>query len=141
MEMNPVSARRARLGLEQLGGREMPAFLAPITSAGGGVLVAAGDLNHDGWADAAAVGGTVFEGPYGLPAAVVSGKVQVSLSNGNGTFQAPVTLTDARGYYLDHIAVRDVNGDGHPDIEVLTFAHHYDHIKVEEGSGSMGGGI
>ena len=45
------------------------------------------------------------------------GRVSVLLGNGNGTFQAAVTYTTG-GYEASAVAVRDVNGDGKPDVLV-----------------------
>src|SRR5262245_40106720 len=86
----PVSAR---LTVEALEDRCVPAFLAPVTSAGEGVSLAVADFNHDGRADVAAIGGKIVSsspdpfGPQGtFDVVVISGKVSVSLSNGDGTF-------------------------------------------------------
>src|SRR5262245_20634068 len=139
--MKTTTARLTQLAVERLDVREVPAFLGPVASMGGGVALAAGDFNHDGRDDVAAVGGTETVSPWsGLFSVVINGKASVSLSNGDGTFQAPIALAGAKGHYLDYCKVRDVNGDGHPDVELVSFRQHVDTVKVEEGSGSTGEG-
>lgn len=129
----PVSAR---LAVEALEDRSVPAFLAPISSPGGDVQLAVGDFNHDGRADVAAIGGTIVSSSPTqfhfweqggaivdgtLDVVVISGNVSVSLSNGDGTFQKPATLGGAKGYYLTGFGTSDVNGDGHLDVVAHTF--------------------
>ena len=80
---NPT--RPVRLAVEACEPREVPAFLTPISSPGGGSAVAAGDVNHDGRADIAVVS---------------NNSVAVSLSNGDGTFQFARKLSGAKGYLL-----------------------------------------
>jgi hypothetical protein len=94
------NATRFRPAMERLEEREVPAFLAPIGSPGGGDSIAVGDLNSDGRDDVAVINGKV---------------VIVSLSNGDGTFQASSTLTEAR-HELIHLRAADFNGDGNLDI-------------------------
>jgi len=106
-----------RLSVERLEEREVPAFLAPVTAPGDGVRVAAGDFDHDGYADVAGTGGKVID-----HAVVMGGKVAVRIGNGDGTFQAPRSLLGAKGYYLESIAVLDMNDDSHLDIRVTGFA-------------------
>jgi hypothetical protein len=101
--MKKAIALRFRPSLERLAERDVPAFLAPITSAGGGGGIAAGDVNLDGYADVA----------------VLSGKnVVVSLGHGDGTFQPWVTLTGAKGPVVG-LAIDDWNGDGRPDVAAV----------------------
>jgi len=138
----PVSAR---LAVEALEDRCVPAFLAPVTSPGGGLEVAVGDMNHDGRDDVAAVSGQVgsWTPPGWFPyntAVLNKDRVSVSLSNGDGTFRQSSTLSGVKGYYLSSIALRDVNGDGHLDVEVSTRSRSYKIIPGgEEGVDSYAG--
>jgi len=76
--------------------------------------VVVADVNKDGNADA-----VVINGNWNNPNGSTTGSVSVLLGNGNGTFQPavnyPVLL---RG--TDAVAVGDLNGDGWPDIAVVS---------------------
>src|SRR5262245_12813625 len=96
-----VPLASARLIVEALEDRTAPAFLAPVTSPGGGDMLTLADLNHDRFADA-----VVISGPK---------SVSVSVGNGDGTFRKPIKLTGAEGA-LFRVGVGDVNTDGHADI-------------------------
>lgn len=48
-----------------------------------------------------------------------NGTVGVLLGNGDGTFQAAVTYSSG-GYGAESVAVADVNGDGNPDVVVVS---------------------
>ena len=101
--MKNASTLRFRPGVEPLEAREVPAFLAPITSPGGGDSVAVGDVNLDHRDDVA----------------VLRGKnVVVSLSVGDGTFRTLTTLTGAKGPLVSAY-IRDVNNDGKPDVMAI----------------------
>src|SRR5262249_19071645 len=63
------------------------------------------DFNHDGRADVAVISGT--------------NAVSVSLSNGDGKFKPPTTLT-AKGT-LYNLAVTDQNGDGIPAVTAASY--------------------
>ena len=78
-----------------------PVFLPPITSEGGGINVAVGDLNKDGRSDVAVVraDNTIF----------------VHLSNGDGTFTRSIVLKGAKGDVYS-ISIVDTNNDGVLDV-------------------------
>jgi hypothetical protein len=113
---------RVRLGVEALEARYVPAFLAPVTSPGGGISLVAADLNHDGKADVAVID--------------ASGNVSVRLGNGDGTFNAANRVGAAKGDYLTNFEIVDRNGDGIPDIYVERADRRYQTIRtVTEGFG------
>jgi hypothetical protein len=66
------------------------------------------DVNGDGKPDIVAITGANV--PPSTPFAAY-----LYLGNGNGTFQTPVTLA-AGAYWLNAVAIADMNGDGKPDI-------------------------
>jgi hypothetical protein len=100
--------------VERLEERDMPSFLAPIGSPGGGVRLAVADFNHDNRSDVATI---QLANRHGTS---VAGDVIVNLSNGNGTFHVSDTLRGVKGDGIYGIDVRDRNNDGLPDITVQT---------------------
>ncbi|HKB04476.1 MAG TPA: VCBS repeat-containing protein [Gemmataceae bacterium] len=102
---------RARLGVERLDDRAVPAFLAPISSTGGGSAVAAGDVNHDTRDDIAVI--------------TTNKVISVSLSNGDGTFRLADKVSGAKGYYRTGFHLIDMNHDGNLDIVLSQASQKY----------------
>src|SRR5579872_2048689 len=71
-------------------------------------LIASGDFNKDGKVDLLTV--TSTQNDY---------SISILLGNGDGTFQAPSTITTAPPANITAIAVGDFNDDGNPDFAVL----------------------
>jgi len=106
---NPVPTR---LSIEALEDRSVPSFLAPVTSTGGGNSLTVADFNHDGRDDVAVISGLK--------------SVSVSLSKGDGTFEAPTTLEATKGdYLLVNLYAGDINGDGFLDITAYGYSRKY----------------
>ncbi|NTU72288.1 MAG: cadherin-like domain-containing protein, partial [Coriobacteriia bacterium] len=71
--------------------------------------VAVGDFNHDGTRDLAS---TRYDRPC---------SVDIAYGNGDGTYQAPVTIQTPNpdsGYYAEKVAVGDFNADGWDDLAI-----------------------
>ena len=77
-----------------------------------GVWLGAGDFNHDGKLDLA------FQTPQN---AIVGQPLLIFAGNGDGTFQNPVSY--AWGDLPASGAIADLNGDGNPDIMILSGAN------------------
>jgi VCBS repeat protein len=127
-----TSESRFKPGMERLEEREVPAFLSPMTSPGGGVRLAVGDFNHDGRDDIAALKGTILSSGAITDVIRVGGGATISLSAGNGSFQKTGSLSGAKGYYLGNFTVSDRNGDGDLDITLYTFDRRLDPVGVHE---------
>jgi hypothetical protein len=96
-----AKAPRARLTVEALEGRAVPAFLAPVTSPGPITYALVGDFNNDHVPDL-------------VGASADATGVEVLLGNGDGTFQPP--LTAAPSGSPSPRAVGDLNHDGNLDV-------------------------
>lgn len=84
-------------------------------SAGAGTVpyyVAAADVNGDGKGD------LLVTNRFACPSCY-TGSVNVFLGNGDGTFQTPVSYP-AGGYGTEQVTTADVNGDGKPDLVVVS---------------------
>ncbi len=83
--------------------------------------VAVGDLNRDGKADIVASNWA-------------TGAVEVLLGNGDGTFQAPTSITLPS--ITNGLVVADLNGDGWPDVAVAG-SNSVVYILLNDGKGSL----
>jgi len=92
-------------------------FQPAVTYGSGGVTsygigsVAIADVNGDGKPD------LLVTNACGADSSCINGSVGVLLGNGDGTFQSAVAYGSG-GYFDRSVAVRDVNGDGKPDLIV-----------------------
>ncbi|HYW44248.1 MAG TPA: VCBS repeat-containing protein [Bryobacteraceae bacterium] len=117
------------------------AMVTPLAGAGtplagtGSQILATGDFNRDGKLDVAVAA-------YGSSAGAPG--VFVLLGKGDGTFQAPTTVTAPGGLHPMAVAAADLNGDGIPDLAVeLVDAAQSDNpatlaIFLGQGNGTFG---
>src|SRR5207249_11731945 len=93
--------------------------------------VTAGDLNGYGKLD------LVLAAPFPFPQddARPSNLVKVLLGNGDGTFQAPVTLAVGGGPYAT--VVGDFDGNGKPDLAVANSASDTVSVLLGNGDGTF----
>jgi hypothetical protein len=102
-------------------------FLPAVTYRTGGlepVSVAIGDVNGDGIPDLV-VANESKEGNS-------NGSVGVLLGNGDGTFQKDVAYRSG-GWPARSVAIGDVNGDGKPDLVVVSECADQGHCTTEDG--------
>jgi hypothetical protein len=81
------------------------------TAGNGAQSVAIADLNGDGVPDLVTANECMSGGTCPV------GGVSVLLGNGNGTFHGPITYNSG-GQNTDSVVIKDVNGDGFPDVIV-----------------------
>src|SRR5437867_1595386 len=93
------------------------------------VTVAVGDFNGDGRPDLAVTNGA------NTTSGAVPGNLAVLLGNGDGTFQAARTIDV--GITPAFVAVRDVNGDGRPDLAVANFRSNDVSVLLGNGDGTF----
>src|SRR5438034_911093 len=93
------------------------------------VTVAVGDFNGDGRPDLAVTNGA------NTTSGAVPGNLAVLLGNGDGTFQAARTIDV--GITPAFVAVRDVNGDGRPDLAVANFRSNDASVLLGNGDGTF----
>jgi hypothetical protein len=104
-----------------------PASGSPITIGTGVVRpygVAVADINGDGFAD-------IVTANYG------NSTLSILKSNGNGTFQPPVTVTLPAGANPGFLKLADVNGDGKPDIIESNFGTGTVGVLLNDGHGGF----
>jgi Bacterial Ig-like domain (group 3)/FG-GAP-like repeat/Abnormal spindle-like microcephaly-assoc'd, ASPM-SPD-2-Hydin len=120
-------------------------FQAPVQYASGGSKsdsVAVADLNGDGKLDIVVANECISS------SACDPGLVGVLLGNGDGTFQ-PVVTYSSTGFEATRVKVKDVNGDGKPDIVVVnTCAKNNDNcaegsvvVLLGNGNGTFQAGV
>lgn len=88
------------------------------------IAIAAGDINNDGYTDLVVAGGGA-----GVP------PISVLLGNGDGTFQAPVSIEVGGSPYS--LVVGDFNGDGLADIAVANRDPGSVAVLVGKGDGTF----
>jgi hypothetical protein len=134
--MNRSTTFRFRPGVEPLETREMPAFMAVVTSPGGGAVPNSADFDHDGLDDIVVVSG--------------ARQLSVSVTNGDGSFTRSAILKVTTGQLGSGGSAQDVNGDGRLDVVATaysqsakdkwtgysTFAHN--HTWLGRGDGTFG---
>jgi hypothetical protein len=101
-------------GISVLMGNGDGTFQAPVLyptslNASAAVSLAIGDVNGDGRLDLVVVSGYISSPDSGA-------SVNVILGNGDGTFQAPNEFFSSAGNGANSVLIKDVNGDGHPDL-------------------------
>jgi hypothetical protein len=101
----------------------LPAVLYDSGGAQASSVVVA-DVNRDGIPD------LLVSNVCVSPSGCVNGTIGVLLGNGDGTFKAAVTY-DSGGYLAIAMAVGDVNGDGKPDLIVVSA---YGNTKFADGT-------
>jgi hypothetical protein len=110
-----------------------PLFLPAVPYDSGGVQaasVAIADVNGDGKPD------LLVANNYNCysSSCETSGSVGVLLGNGDGTFQ-PAVSYNTGGQYTIWVAVADVNGDGKPDLAVVSYNSGSGSVSVLLGNG------
>jgi hypothetical protein len=111
-------------------------FQPPASYDSGGFFptsVALADVNGDGKLDIVVSNECATDIDSGCSA---DGSLGVLLGNGDGTFQPPVSFLSG-GFMALSVAIKDVNGDGHPDLVVANYCENA-HADCSEGFGPGG---
>lgn len=93
--------------------------------------LAAGDLNGDGKSDLASVYFNCTNGDT----TCIPGEAVILLSNGDGTFQAPVAYTV--GLAPQTLTIGDLNGDGKPDLAAANSESNTVSVLLNKGDGTF----
>jgi hypothetical protein len=99
---------------------QTPIAFYPSNAGTYGVWLGAADFNHDGKLDLA------FQTNEGTDS--LTQPLLIYLGKGDGTFQSPTTYT--WGYLPSWGVITDLNGDGNPDIVILSSQHPTDSLAV-----------
>jgi len=105
-----------------MGGFGAPLFLNYTY---GAYAIAVGDVNNDGKLDLVVVGLSLTS----------NSTVYTLLGNGDGTFQAPISVANAGGG--QSLALGDFNGDGKLDLALTLFTGPYLEVLLGNGDGSF----
>ncbi|MGD0680227.1 MAG: VCBS repeat-containing protein, partial [Polyangiaceae bacterium] len=101
-------------------------------------FVTLGDLNGDGKLDVVAAGAmSVYFSEGGVTGNTYVSVINVLLGNGDGTFQAPLTVGEATPQIVGSAVLVDLNGDGKEDLVVPAF-NSLD-VRLGNGDGTFGG--
>jgi hypothetical protein len=123
-KLDLIAVNSNEAGISVLFGRGDGSFEAPVIYPVGRFpsQIRAADFNRDGWLDLAMLGG--------------NNDVDVLLSNGNGTFQAPTSYAFASGTGAA-LTVADFNGDGKPDLLVAVRSTKTVDVRLGNGDGTF----
>jgi len=91
--------------------------------------IAVEDVNGDGKLDV--VGGVI------CPTACPSAALSVLLGNGDGTFQTPILSSLPTEDLFSSIAIRDLDGDGKPDVVLASFNSASAEVLLGNGDGTF----
>jgi len=94
-------------------------FAAPVVIAGPSIAGTAADLDNDGRIDLVLAPALVGDPP------LVTGAVSVLFGHGDGTFAPPVDVVIGRSAVPKRLAVGDIDGDGTPDLLVMSLDLFY----------------
>jgi hypothetical protein len=117
-----------------LGGNGDGTFQSPVDYSSGGytpLSVGLADLNGDGHLDIVVVN-LCQDDSY----CAVHGEVSILLNNGDGTFHLTAQY-DSAGQEPASVAIRDMNGDGHPDLVVVNVDSRVS-VFMNDGDGTFG---